>query len=100
MSVWVPVPILINEPRPDITPLNVVFVLSVPTVNDEPVPTVTEAPPASEPIVLLKAPKAKVPPLTVTALFTPNAAETTAPLFSTVATPACNVPAVTVVLPV
>ena len=64
-----------------------------------PDPAVMLALPASEPIVLLKVLRARVPPLTVTALLTPKAPDTGEPLVSTVATPACRMPAETVVLP-
>ena len=52
-NVVVPVPALAKLPAPDITPLNVVLVLSAPAVSVNPLPSAMLPAPAIEPTVSL-----------------------------------------------
>jgi hypothetical protein len=90
VSVSVPGPILNSAPLPEIVPENVVLVLS-PPVKSVAAPSVTAPAPASEPTAWSKPLKSSVAPLaTVNALSGAKA----------LATPACKVPALTLVAPV
>ena len=90
LSTKAPIPTLVRPPEPEITPENVVLVLSLPVVSVA-APSVTLPAPASEPMVWLKLFRSSVAPLaTVNALNGENA----------FVAPACSVPAFTLVAPV
>ena len=83
-------PTLVRPPGPEITPENVVLVLSLPVVSVAE-PSVTEPAPASDPMVWLKLLRSSVAPLaTVKALNGENA----------FVAPACSAPTFTLVAPV
>ena len=83
-------PVFTSEPVPAITPEKALLVLAPPVVNAAE-PRVTAPAPASDPIVCAWLASANVAPLaTVTAVVDGSA----------LATPACSVPAATLVAPV